>query len=146
MLECVWGVLKKEFLELESEVVRVSDLQSFIDYFETEWMSGRKGSWDMSGDDDGALTMSNDLEAWHDALNISLAKKDILWKAIHVLKCEQHSRENDVLKIQTGTDGPPQRRFRKQKEEAISAAKAEYSAGTISSLEFVSRLAHRMAH
>ena len=145
VLDCVWSLVKAEILNLRSPLIPEGALQSFVDYFEVSWMGAHsRGQWSVHGLADQRET--NDLEAWHAAMNLSLHRKDTLWKAVPALRDEQQAREADVLKITLGTDGPPQRRFRKQKEEAITAATAEHSSGSISSLEYVNRVAYRMGH
>lgn len=144
VIHSVWGVIKGEILGHAGPGVPDSALQEFIDYFEATWLSESRREWSVSDTD--ALRYANDIEAWHETMSLSVHPKDILWRTIPHLKNEQHAREKDVEKILQGTVSAPQRKFRKQKEEAISAAIAEYSAGSISAYELVTRISYRMNH
>jgi hypothetical protein len=144
VIRSVWGVIKEEILGQAVPDQPGGALQSFIDYFEATWLCESSREWGVSGTE--ALRYANDLESWHDTMSLSVHPKDILWRIIPHLKDEQHAREKDVEKILLGTVGVPQRKFRKQKEEAINSAIAEYTAGNINACELVTRISYRMNH
>ena len=146
----VWDGIKGEILGLAGPVIQgipgvlEGALQEFINYFETTWLSENRKEWCVRGIE--ALRSANDLGSWHDRMSIALHPKDTLWRAIAHIKDEQSAREKDVEKILQGNVGVPQRRFRKQKEEAINLALIEYSSGNISACELVNRISYRMNH
>ena len=142
-LDLMFNILKAELLALQSPLVPLDALNSFIFYFESKWMSCRE-DWNLFNFDDHRA--SNDLEMWHVNMNQAINRKDNLWKFIKSLTAEQALREGEVNKIISGHDAPPQRRSQKQKEEVIAAAKADYSSRRISALEYVNRLSYRMGH
>jgi hypothetical protein len=144
VIHSVWGVIKEEILGQAGPDQPGGALQGFINYFEATWLSESSREWGVSGTE--ALRYANDLESWHDTMSLSLHPKDFLWRIIPHLKDEQHAREKDVEKILQGAVCAPQRKFRKQKEEAISCAIAEYAAGSIDACELVTRISYRMSH
>ena len=144
VVNTVWDVLKGEILgQGGTDLSRVA-LQDFINYFETTWLCEGSRDWSIAGTD--ALKCSNDLESWHETMSLSIHSKDILWRTVPHLKDEQHAREKDMVKILQGSVCAPQRKFRKQKEEAINGAIAEYSLGSISEYEMVTRISYRLNH
>ena len=143
VLDLIFDILRAELLALQSPLVPLNALNSFLFYFESKWLSCR-GDWNLFNFDDHRA--SNDLEVWHVNMNQAINRKDNLWKFIKSLTAEQALREGEVNKIISGHDAPPQRRSQKQKEEVIAAAKADYSSRRISALEYVNRLSYRMGH
>ena len=143
VLDLMFSVLKSELLALQSTMVPLEGLQALVTYLESIWMTNRY-EWNLYDCDDHRL--SNDLEMWHVNMIQTINRKDNLWKFIKTLALEQTVKENEVTRILSGQDVPPQRRYQKQKEEVLAAAKAEYTSRRISAVEYINRLSYRMGH
>jgi hypothetical protein len=136
-LRQVLAILSNQILGLVGEGIDEVDVVSFLLYFNQTWMV-RERLWNVFGLNKNRT--NNHMEGWHCHLKDTIQKNPNMWKFIKKIKAEQTAKEAEVNLMNHGEIIVPLTKKNKKKERKLALYKVQYIAGTITPINYVSRV------